>query len=126
MGLTIKQGRAQGKQAGTPIRAVVVDLAPVTGEPPPLPAAGQPLRVSISCGSSVRRALKLARPCSTASTTQPASLKPRRSCFPPSADVDATGIHFLDDLVDDLKTQGIRLVLGNPSTQVGTTLLLPL
>jgi anti-anti-sigma regulatory factor len=32
--------------------------------------------------------------------------------------VDATGIHFLDDLVDDLKKQGIRLVLGNPSTQV--------
>jgi uncharacterized protein with von Willebrand factor type A (vWA) domain len=32
--------------------------------------------------------------------------------------VDATGIHFLDDLVDELKEQEIHVVLGNPSLQV--------
>lgn len=32
--------------------------------------------------------------------------------------MDATGIHFLDDLVDELKEQKIHVVLGNPSLQV--------
>jgi len=36
----------------------------------------------------------------------------------PAADIDATGIHFLDDLLDELKEDGIQLVLGNPSQQV--------
>ncbi|KAL4859014.1 Proton/sulfate cotransporter 2 [Chlorella vulgaris] len=36
----------------------------------------------------------------------------------PVTDVDATGIHFLDDLVDELKEQEIHVVLGNPSLQV--------
>ncbi len=35
------------------------------------------------------------------------------------ADIDATGIHFLDDLVDELRHEGgITLVLGNPSQRV--------
>ena len=38
---------------------------------------------------------------------------------PPHADIDATGIHFLDDFVDELQEDGVKLVLGNPSQQVG-------
>jgi MFS superfamily sulfate permease-like transporter len=134
----IKQGRAQGKQAGTPIRAVVVDLAPVTGEPTPpgsppelaenrrLPAARSALRAGspLAAGHPHTETLpptawprfSCRRPLDKADLPAPSDLPP--SPLPPRADVDATGIHFLDDLVDDLKKQGIRLVLGNPSTQV--------
>ncbi|EFN58438.1 hypothetical protein CHLNCDRAFT_19800, partial [Chlorella variabilis] len=35
----------------------------------------------------------------------------------PVTDVDATGSHFLDDLVDELNDDSIKLVLGNPSQQ---------
>ncbi|PSC69015.1 sulfate transporter [Micractinium conductrix] len=36
----------------------------------------------------------------------------------PVTDIDATGIHFLDDFVDELQEDGVKLVLGNPSQQV--------
>ncbi|KAL4457420.1 hypothetical protein ABPG75_012285 [Micractinium tetrahymenae] len=37
----------------------------------------------------------------------------------PVTDIDATGIHFLDDLVDELRHEGgVALVLGNPSQRV--------
>jgi hypothetical protein len=34
------------------------------------------------------------------------------------ADIDATGIHWLDDLVDELREDSIQLVLGNPAKMV--------
>ncbi|KAI7843851.1 hypothetical protein COHA_002402 [Chlorella ohadii] len=36
----------------------------------------------------------------------------------PVTDVDATGIHFLDDLVDELRDDNVDLVLGNPAKNV--------
>ena len=34
------------------------------------------------------------------------------------ADIDATGIHWLDDLVDELREDSIQLVLCNPAKMV--------
>lgn len=34
------------------------------------------------------------------------------------ADIDATGIHFFDDLIDELRDDGVDLVLGNPAKNV--------
>ena len=39
-------------------------------------------------------------------------------CLPLPADIDATGIHWLDDLVDELREDSIQLVLGNPAKMV--------
>lgn len=36
----------------------------------------------------------------------------------PPSDIDATGIHFFDDLIDELRDDGIDLVLGNPAKNV--------
>ncbi|KAI7843852.1 hypothetical protein COHA_002403 [Chlorella ohadii] len=36
----------------------------------------------------------------------------------PVTDIDATGIHFLDDLVDELRDDNVDLVLGNPAKNV--------
>ncbi|PRW56212.1 sulfate transporter [Chlorella sorokiniana] len=36
----------------------------------------------------------------------------------PVTDIDATGIHFLEDLIDELRDDGIDLVLGNPAKNV--------
>ena len=36
----------------------------------------------------------------------------------PVTDVDATGIHFLHDFIDELRGQGVRFALANPSKQV--------
>ena len=44
-----------------------------------------------------------------------------RACLlhlPSPADIDATGIHFLDDLVDELRDDNVDLVLGNPAKNV--------
>lgn len=40
------------------------------------------------------------------------------SDLPSPADIDATGIHFLDDLVDELRDDNVDLVLGNPAKNV--------
>ena len=36
----------------------------------------------------------------------------------PVTDIDATGIHFLNDFIDELREQGIRFAMANPSKQV--------
>ena len=39
-------------------------------------------------------------------------------CSPGSTDIDATGIHFLEDLLDELRDDNVDLVLGNPAKGV--------
>ena len=36
----------------------------------------------------------------------------------PVTDVDATGIHFLHDFIDELREEGIRFAMANPSKEV--------
>lgn len=111
--------RARGERE---LRVLILDLSPVIGERPSWHALFWILGVH-----GLQRAL-----CLWKGTGAPLDAKPpttaHMSHLPlgTGADIDASAVHTLSGIIDQLKAEGLKLGLVNPSQQVCARQLAPL